>query len=199
MKLRERATKMPVEVGVGINGFWTENSDKLFTRINYTLKELAEKYEDIPTVEESYKNYDDWAKEVAYIELDSGLRIADINYYEIDKNGDKKTEFTWDEAMERFKDDPNWRLPTPKELNQMVVELGYTDEGVFDGELFAKNLGEDSLETYKENDNYGNYWSSTPYSSYGAYDLYFNSIYVTPQDGNNKANGFTVRCVKRKD
>lgn len=51
MRLREKATKMPVEVGVDINGFWTENSDKLFTGIGYTLKELAEKYEDIPTIE----------------------------------------------------------------------------------------------------------------------------------------------------
>ena len=198
MKLRERTTKMPVEVGVGINGFWTENSDKLFTGTGYTLKELVAKYEDIPTVEEIYENYDAWAKEVKVRELPSGLKIADRNYYEIDEDGEKKTKFSWDEAMERFKEDSNWRLPTPEELNRMVLDLGYTGEHVFDGELFAKNLGKDSLEQY-EKAGYGHYWSSTPWSNYySSYSLGFNSISVDPQDYRYKSSDFTVRCVRRE-
>ena len=131
-----------------------------------------------------------WAEKVAYIELDSGLKIADRDYYEIDEDGEKKTKFTWNEAMERFKDDPNWRLPTPKELNQIALELGYTDEGVFDGELFAKNLG------YEDEDS-GRFWSSYASSTTGAryFNFYGRSLY--PQLNYGKGYGFAVRCVAR--
>ena len=43
----------------------------------------------------------------------------------------------------------------------------------------------------------GNYWSSTPYASTNAHNLNFNSTNVNPQNGNNKTNGLTVRCVAR--
>jgi hypothetical protein len=40
----------------------------------------------------------------------------------------------------------------------------------------------------------GNYWSSTTASS-GAFNLEFNSGRVSPETSNNRANGFSVRCV----
>lgn len=156
-----------------------------------SLEGLNGKYEDAPEPQKT------WAEEVEVRELSSGLKIASLNYYEFDEDGKEKTEFTWDEAMERFRDDPNWRLPTPKELNQMVIDLGYDEEGVFDGKLFAKNLGADSLEAFEEDGSYGYYWSSTASSSTGARYLYFNSSSVYPQDYSNKTYGLAVRCVAR--
>ncbi len=45
---------------------------------------------------------------------------------------------------------------------------------------------------------FGFYWSSSAYtSSSSAYDMYFNTSYVYPQDYNNKYYGFSVRCVAR--
>ena len=43
----------------------------------------------------------------------------------------------------------------------------------------------------------GYFWSSTPSSKTNAYNLSFSRTYVYPQDGNNKVNGLTVRCVAR--
>ena len=43
----------------------------------------------------------------------------------------------------------------------------------------------------------GVYWSSTVYSSYNAYYLYFYSGYVDPTNGNDRYNGRSVRCVAR--
>ncbi|MEI7621266.1 MAG: hypothetical protein WCJ51_01905, partial [Candidatus Moraniibacteriota bacterium] len=42
---------------------------------------------------------------------------------------------------------------------------------------------------------YGFYWSSSPYSTY-AYYLYFDSGSVNPTSIGNRANGFSVRCLK---
>ncbi|MBQ6396212.1 DUF1566 domain-containing protein [Candidatus Saccharibacteria bacterium] len=188
MKLRNKKTGEIVQFNGSI---WRENNPGFLLDSYDSLQAFLEEYEDVP---EEVKS---WAEEVKVRELPSGLKIADLNYYEIDEDGDKKTEFTWDEAMERFKDDPDWRLPTPKELNQMVLDLGYNDEGVFEGELFAKNLGEDSLKAFKENGSYGLYWSSTPDCSVDARGLSFYSTYVYPQSYSYKPNGFTVRCVAR--
>lgn len=41
----------------------------------------------------------------------------------------------------------------------------------------------------------GNYWSASPNSSNG-YNLNFNSNNVNPSNNNNRANGFSVRCVQ---
>ena len=43
----------------------------------------------------------------------------------------------------------------------------------------------------------GYFWSSTVYDATYARHLNFNSTYVGPQNGSNKVNGFTVRCVAR--
>lgn len=42
----------------------------------------------------------------------------------------------------------------------------------------------------------GNYWSSAANSQTNAYNLNFNSGGVYPLNGNNRANGFSVRCVR---
>ncbi len=43
----------------------------------------------------------------------------------------------------------------------------------------------------------GNYWSSSPYSgNANAGNLNFNSGGVNPLNNNNRANGFSVRCVR---
>lgn len=150
-------------------------------------------------LEEIFKK--DWADEVKVRELPSGLKIADLNYYEIDEEGQKKTEFTWNEAMERFKDDPDWRLPTPKELNQMALDLGYDDEGTFDGALFAGNLGDSSLEDYTGNCHSSNYWSSVSKAFEACIKPYYLSIffdYIAPQSGGYETLVLTVRCVARK-
>ncbi len=42
---------------------------------------------------------------------------------------------------------------------------------------------------------YGFYWSSSPVSTF-AYGLYFSSSSVDPSNGNNRADGFSVRCFK---
>ena len=43
----------------------------------------------------------------------------------------------------------------------------------------------------------GYYWSSTVNSTTNAYDLYFNSGYVTPAGSGNRNLGFSVRCIAR--
>lgn len=188
MKLRNKKTGEIVQFNGSI---WRENNPGFLLDSYDSLQAFLEEYEDAP---EEVKT---WAEEVKIRELSSGLKIADRDYYEIDEDGEKKTEFTWDEAMERFKDDPDWRLPTPKELNQMVLELGYTDEGVFDGELFAKNLGEDSLKAYRKNSEVGYFWSSYASSAAGSRGLSFGGRYLYPQCNSSKGYGFAVRCVAR--
>ena len=42
----------------------------------------------------------------------------------------------------------------------------------------------------------GSYWSSAPYSMSGAYNLYFDSNYVGPQDRGGRACGFSVRPLR---
>jgi hypothetical protein len=40
-----------------------------------------------------------------------------------------------------------------------------------------------------------NYWASTPNGT-NAYNLNFNSTNLNPQNNNNRANGFSVRCFQ---
>ena len=42
----------------------------------------------------------------------------------------------------------------------------------------------------------GNYWSASPNSESNGYYLNFNSSNVNPSNNNNRANGFSVRCVQ---
>ena len=42
----------------------------------------------------------------------------------------------------------------------------------------------------------GNYWSATENNSTNGYNLNFNSTNSNPDNNNDKANGFSVRCVQ---
>lgn len=152
------------------------------------LKTFADDWED-------YEEQKDWIDEVKVQELPSGLKIADRDYYEFDGGGEKKTEFDWDEAMEiEQKTNGKWRLPTPKELNQIALDLGYNKEGVFEGKLFAKNLG---IKKQFEKVGYGNYWSLRSYDTMTSSSLYFGSSGLSPQSYGARDCGFAVRCVSQ--
>ena len=43
----------------------------------------------------------------------------------------------------------------------------------------------------------GNYWSLRGNSGTNANNLNFNSTNINPQNGNNRGNGFAVRCLAR--
>ena len=58
--------------------------------------------------------------------------------------------------------------------------------------LLAGYYGTDSFDNGGP---YGYYWSSTAYSSIGAYSLYFNSGDVYPANYSGRRFGFSVRCV----
>lgn len=119
------------------------------------------------------------------------ISIADQDYYEILPNGTKKTEFTWDEAMEiEKKTNGKWRIPTQAEWFAIAAAFGADKDGKVTGETLAKNL---NLTT--DEDGYGHFWSSTVYGDTGARHLGFGSTYVSPQYSNDKVFGFTVRCV----
>jgi hypothetical protein len=55
-----------------------------------------------------------------------------------------------------------------------------------------RNNSDGSLNNQGSN---GNYWSSSV-SGTNASNLNFNSTAVNPANANNRANGFTVRCLK---
>ena len=59
--------------------------------------------------------------------------------------------------------------------------------------MIAGNAGSGSL--YNQGTN-SYWWSSTVYSTTGAYSLYLNASYIYPQGYNNKYHGFSVRCVQ---
>lgn len=150
------------------------------------LKTFANDWED-------YEEQKDWIDEVKVQEFPSGLKIADRDYFEIGENGEKKTEFTWDEAMEiEKKTGGKWRLPTPKELNQIAMDLGYNEDGVFEGKLFAKNLG---IEKRFEEVGHCYYWSLRSGNTSSSGYLFFYSASLIPQYYSNRGNRFAVRCV----
>lgn len=68
---------------------------------------------------------------------------------------------------------PNW-LPTG--VWQVLFSGKYNDE------LYHQGYG-------------GDYWSSTAIDTDGAFDLYFDSIGVGPDYGNDKRVGLAVRCT----
>lgn len=155
-----------------------------------SLAELNEEWEDAP--EETPRATMPWGEDVRAIALPNGLEVAMEDYYEIDENGNKKTEFTWDEAMEiEKKTGGKWRVPTQMEWLQICTELGGKD-----GELDRDTLVT-ALNLTEDEDGDGYYWSSTASNAAFAYDLSFGSSLVLPGTGYNyKYNGFAVRLLK---
>jgi len=109
---------------------------------------------------------------------------------------DGKTEFTWDEAMALEKEGKipeGWRLPTRHEWVLIAEEFGQNENDELRGDVLGSKL---NLKKNSNGDYFGNYWSSTAYSSAtGAYVLGYSTTVVYPQDYNGKYFGYNVRCV----
>lgn len=161
----------------------------------HSLSELCERFEDAP---EEMKPFEEVVSSDKYRcaapwDYNEPIVVADIDYYEILPDGTKKTEFTWDEAMEiEKKTHGKWRVPTQAEWYAIAAAFGRDEDGKITGETLAKNL---NLAT--DEDGYGYFWSSSVYGTTDARYLGFDSTDVRPQSNNSKVNGFTVRCVAR--
>ena len=120
------------------------------------------------------------------------IEVADIDYYEILPDGTKKTEFTWDEAMEiEKKTHGKWRVPTVPEIFAICAAFGRSEDGTdVDPQVLKETLG---LTT--DEDGGGYYWSAATYSTNLSRYLSFNASYLYPRNGNSKGYGFAVRCV----
>ena len=118
--------------------------------------------------------------------------LAAEDYYEIQEDGTKKTEFTWDEAMEiEKKTNGKWRLPTIFEWDKLVAEFGgYLGELARDAFVNGLNLTEDE---YGE----GHYWTSTYWHSRAddAYSLDFDNFCVN-RNYVSQCVGRSVRLVR---
>ena len=128
-----------------------------------------------------------WDSDV--MELKCGVKVAKTDYYEI-ANGEKKTQFTWDEAMKiEEKTNGKWRLPTQQEWLMIYAELGCKD-GKADRDTFVNALG-----LTEDEDGCGCFWSASELSAKFAYYLYFSSSYVYPEGNEGRAYAQSVRCV----
>ena len=114
----------------------------------------------------------------------AGVIIAPEDLYIIDDDGERKTEFTADEADELIAKLPDgWRLPTYQEMLQILAEKCFDDAGQ------VKQV-EDTI--FKRD---GNWWSATAYSATLRYRLHYDGsqFYSTY---NGRYLGFFVRCVR---
>ena len=126
--------------------------------------------------------------------------------------------YTWDEAMEAARS-VGKRLPTQYEW-VALCDLGSTWDDELKGRWFGGNHDSDhkgslflpiaGLSSSKGlgyrtkmigTSTSGYYWSSSPGygSSNYAVNLYFRSGFVYPLNYFNRANGFSVRCVRDKE
>ena len=123
--------------------------------------------------------------------------------------------YTWDEAMDAARS-VGKRLPTGDEWTALC-DLGSTWDDKRKGRWFGGNHDSDhkgslflpvaGWRSFYNSDKLANtnidgyYWSSSPH--YGGYsyagNLYLSSGYVGPLGINNRAHGFSVRCVRDKE
>jgi hypothetical protein len=82
--------------------------------------------------------------------------------------------------------------PTPGQVAQLHKKNCATNQAVILKLAGNRNNSDGSLNNRGSN---GNYWSGTPNNS-NAYDLNFNASNMNPADNNNRANGFSVRCIR---
>lgn len=126
---------------------------------------------------------------------------------------DGRRYYTWREAMDAAKS-VGKRLPTKAEL-KALCDLGSTWDDERKGRWFGGNHDSDHKGSlflpaaglrYANSGKlaytslYGYYWSSSSNyrdSNYAS-SFYFSSDSVYPLNGNNRANGFSVRCVQNK-
>ena len=128
-----------------------------------------------------------------------------------EKNG--RHYYTWEDAMDAAKS-VGKRLPTWQEL-KALCDLGSTWDDERKGRWFGGNHNSDHKGSLflpatglRDNNSgelaltssVGYYWSSSPNYGGGSYAgyLYFYSGNVNPLNGNNRAYGFSVRCVQNK-
>lgn len=154
--------------------------------------------------EQQGADIDSWAGRAIKSKL-AGVLIAPEDFYIVDKDGEKKTHFTYDEAMEATKDLPDgWRLPTRHEWVLIAEEFGNdpeTNNPSSQALLNALGLG---LNGFLDNDDgslygsgyRGHYWSSTVLSSSYAYYLFIGSSEFGPSSSNLRYGGYSVRCVR---
>ena len=101
-----------------------------------------------------------------------------------------------------------FRLPTTTEWQTLVTAIGGFTTATCGGSSTCRNVAYNSTLKLPSggyrgytsaglNDlgSDGYYWSSTP-NGVNAYNLNFNSTAVNPANNNNRANGFSVRCIK---
>lgn len=150
------------------------------------------------TKPETQKGCFDWeAAKNNLIETDCGITLCREDYFD----GDKK-HFTFDEALEIEKEAKKhgFRLPTVVEFEKLYAFYGLGEDGKdtiqrFIDELsftYAGNYDGTSLNNVGTN---GYYWSSSIYSTYSSYLLYFNTSNVYPQDYSYKYLGFAVKFI----
>lgn len=90
-----------------------------------------------------------------------------------------------------------WRLPTSAEFTTLNNDINSGSTSSSSGLLstwLAQYSGGWGSGFYDQGSG-GYYWSSTVYSAYIAYSLYFNSSYVDPANYDYQSNGLAVRCV----
>ena len=103
-----------------------------------------------------------------------------------------------------------WRMPTKAELQELLDKCTWTwmSQNGIDGckvtgpngnSIFLPAPGYRYRSSLYRAGDEGYYWSSSPrVNSYGAYSLYFNGTGIlSPQGGNNRNCGYSVRCVAR--
>ena len=122
--------------------------------------------------------------------------------------------YTWQEAIDAARS-VGKRLPTREEL-KALCDLGSTWDDKRKGRWFGGNHDSDHKGSLflpaagLRNNNSGElastssigyYWSSSPYCGGNSYagSLHFYSGYVGPLNNYNRANGFSVRCVRDKE
>lgn len=161
------------------------------------LCELVEKYKQKTEAEaEAIKarRKADWgadalgAEPQSMLKLNCGITVALNDYWEIDENGNEKTEFTFDEALEiEKKTNGQWRVPTVSEWCQICGEISTT-----------LNRDEIVQKLRLAVDEYGNgyYWSGTVNCSILGYGVYFDSGSVYPAYRGGRDGGWPVRLIK---
>ncbi len=94
-----------------------------------------------------------------------------------------------------------WRLPTKAEYSDFstttftwdATNYGRTYNGNWFPAAGCRNVSDGSMVNVGS---YGSYWSAAPYNEFSGYDLYFGYGGVNPAGYDNRANGFSVRCVQ---
>ena len=155
-----------------------------------------------------YPNFTEWERNA--IPTDLGLIFSPEDFYIVYGKTLRREYFTFDEAIEleeKILCPKGWRLPTAEEWRKVVEEYKNVDQLIaslklsYTGCIFCERMRKYCKTMDKSlisnRGSYGNYWSSTAYSSNNAYNLVFVSSYVYPGTFYyNKYNGYAVRCVK---